>query len=295
MKRLVAVLIALAAPAAAADPTPKDLASYGPGGLRIGDDVLYKDAVDGAAYDATQDLIWFESKGALRVIDLRDPKRAPVVILTKVPAGGFEVGGFSNASFGTIYTDTYLHLELDKKPRISAPNAVYAVADPEGAKKHQRAIRKAVISGRAWITQQLKRAAVTRPSPPTRAEPAAITLPAGTGQCDQYANGCGDAMWFGGSPLQMIVVQAACGDACFRGCALYDPKTKKFAPLGESGEWGALTDQTKVTSCMDVIIAPDDTRFLAGTTVCTVGAKIACTNLDPWQPFAWILPLQGSK
>ncbi|HTJ46629.1 MAG TPA: hypothetical protein VL463_31200 [Kofleriaceae bacterium] len=289
------IVLAVIARTAAADPSvPPDLATYGPGGLRLGDDVLFKDEVDGAAYDPSQDLIWFESKGTLRVVDLRDPKRAVIVILTKMPQTGFEIGGFSNASFGTIYTDVYLHLELAKKPGISAPTAVYAIADPDGAKKHAKQIKKTVISGRAWITAQLKRAAVSRPSPPARAEPAAITLPAGTGQCDQYANGCGDAMWFGDSPLMMVVVQSACGDACFRGCALYDPKSKKFAPLGESGEWGALTDKTAVTNCMDVNIAPDDTRFLSDKKVCILGAKLTCTDLDPWTPFAWVFAPSSS-
>ena len=72
----VAAVLLLSAPAAAAP----QLVSFGDGGVRLGETKLFDKAVDGAAHDAAQELIWFSSAGTLYVIDLRDAARTPVAI-----------------------------------------------------------------------------------------------------------------------------------------------------------------------------------------------------------------------
>src|SRR5262245_38112055 len=91
----VAVLL-LSASAAAAAP---QLVSFGDGGVRLGDTSLYAKAVDGAAFDTAQELIWFRSAGTLYVIDLRDTARTPVAIAKNLPEGGFGISGLSTVDY----------------------------------------------------------------------------------------------------------------------------------------------------------------------------------------------------
>jgi hypothetical protein len=123
---LLASAVLLAARAAAADPVPPNLAVYGDAGVALGSTSLFKGKVDGAVYDAKQDLIWFLSKGALEVIDLRDPAHAAVVIAKNVPSEGFSITGFSTAMFDTDYIGVYVHFDLGAKPTAVGEDGAYA-------------------------------------------------------------------------------------------------------------------------------------------------------------------------
>lgn len=276
--------------AAAADPSvPADLATYSEAGIRIGGDTIYSGKVGFAALDAAQELVWFTSGDTLQVIDLRDPAKKPVVIVKKVPNVGFSLEGFSTVEAGTIPSQVYLVLDVDKRS-VSAGEGVYAVVDQEGTKRLKKDVRKAKLVGGAWLkAQKSRKARAQPPEPKPRPDPPALTLPADTMQCDGYENSCGDTMWLGATPYQLVILVGACGDACFRGCALYDPGKKLFAPIGESAPWGPIKPKLASAPCGDIKLDATGSRFYENTKACTIDAKqVACVDLGDWNAFGWI-------
>lgn len=274
---------------------PPDLAVFGPPGLQVGTTPLYAGQVDGAAYDPSEDLIWFVSAKQLFVIDLRDAHPTAIAIVKNVPEGlgAFAVDGWSKASFQADYTPVYLVLDLTKKPKLAAGTGAYAGIDEESDKQTTRAVKKAKLVGAKWLAAQKGRA--PHAIPPAREKPANVTLPPGAGQCEDETM-CGDASWLGGSPYQVVLTEHSCGDACHTGCVLYDPKSKKFASALADGAWGALDDKTEKMSCIGYDAEPSGAHYFGdGNKVCTLGAgKMACVDLEPLTPFAWILPAQAA-
>jgi hypothetical protein len=289
MKRpayLLASTVVLAARAAAADPAiPPNLAVYGDGGLQLGSVSLFKDPVSGAVVDKKQDLIWFESKGTLEVIDLRDPARAPVVIATKLPTDGFQIQGVSETSFQSDYIGVYIRFDFGKKPSATAEEGLYYEVDEDGNAKIKKKAKKISIVGKKWIAAQQGRKANTLPA--DRADPPHVTIPQSfLDQCEE-ADVCGTTAWVGGSPYQTLVVNHSCGDACHVACVLYDPAKKTYAsPLADGG-WGPLTDKTTTGDC-GFDVEPGNARYAGGSKLCTLGAKMTCTDLGPWTELAWI-------
>jgi hypothetical protein len=285
---LVASALLLAA-SAHADPTvPADLAVFGDGGLRVGGQVLFQGEVAGAALDTAQDLVWFTSKGTVQVIDLRDPTRTPVVIIDQMEGASVQVTGFSSAEINTVPSSTFLSLALGKKPRLHGEKGIYAEVDEDAAKHQLKALKKAKLVGAAWIKAQLGRKPRAIAAPAARPAPAAVALPPGMGHCED-TGGCGNATWLAGTPYQLVVVMGACGDACYEGCALYDPAKKVFAGLGDSATWGPMTDDIKNVGCTSVATDPSGGRYFVESAVCTIDAKqLACTDLKPWTAFGWI-------
>src|SRR5262245_19531646 len=122
---IVAAAIALAPRVAAAKlvsmaPIPDDVAVFGAGGIQIGEVRVFSGPVDGAAFDADDDLIWFVSKGTLEVIDLRAPRRPAIVIAKGLPTASFQIAGWSHASFASDDTGVYPLLRLDKRSTVEA-------------------------------------------------------------------------------------------------------------------------------------------------------------------------------
>jgi hypothetical protein len=290
MKRLAPVLasaVLLAARAAAADPVPPNLAVYGDTGVALGSTSLFKGKVSGAVHDPKQDLIWFLTDGTLEVIDLRDPAHAPVVIAKHVPSEGFSITGLSEVFFDTDYIGVYVHFDFGAKPTAVGEDGAYAGVDSESDDKIKKKAKKISIVGKKWLAAQQGRKANT--VPPDRAAPPKVTLPNGIGQCDDTTL-CGDASWLGTAPYQVIVVNQSCGDACHVECALYDPAKKAYAsPLADGG-WAALTDKTDLGACNGFLVEPGNARYAGGNKVCTLGAKMACTDLGAWTAFDWITP-----
>jgi hypothetical protein len=288
----------LAARAAHADvAVPPDLAVYGDDGLRVGDQLLYKGQVSGAALDAAQDLIWFASKQGVEVIDLRDPKRTPILIVDHAEFPAFEITGLS-----TVFLDqaasAILQIDLGKKPTVSAQIAQngYAGLDPAGAKRARAQLKKARLVGGAWIKAQQGRKPRTIAEPAKRPDPPDVTMPAGTTHSDGGdAGGPAHAIWLGGTSYQLVQTAYFCGDSCYQGCVLYDPAKKKFAPLGDSGTWGAIAADTKNAACYDLTVDASGTRYYDQQVVCTLDPKqLTCTDLKPWTAFAWITASSGT-
>ena len=280
-----AILIAGSASADPAATVPAGLAVYGDGGLAIGGTVLFKGPVTGAALDAKQDLLWFESDGTLEVIDLRDAARTPVVIATKIPTTSFSIGGFSEAHFQDEYTGVNIHFDVDKKPSASAEDGLYAEVDEDGAARIKKQAKKIKIVGKKWIAAQQKR--VPNAAPAARQDPPHVTLAKDILDNCESPDICGTTSWLGGSPYQTIAVSHSCGDACHVGCMLYDPAKKQFAaPLADGG-WGALADTSGAGDC-SFEVEPGNARYAGGSKVCTLGAKMTCSDLGGWNVLAWI-------
>lgn len=295
---LLAALVAPAAadkvavPTTAAPAIPADLAVFGPGGLQVGATVLYTQQVDGAAYDAKQDLIWFVSKRQLFVVDLRDAKPAPIAIAKNLPEGlaSFGVGGLSTADWQTDYAGVYPQFSIDKKVKASAEVGAYADVDPEADASHKKAIKKIKIVGAKWVTAQKDRK--PHDVPADRGEAPKVTLPAGVGECSEE-DLCGQATWLGDTAYQAVLIKHDCGDACHTECVLYDPKAKKFAPGLADGTWGAVKSDMDGMSCIGLAVEPGGGHYFSneGNKVCTLGAgKMTCVDLEPLVPFAWIAP-----
>lgn len=302
----IVTLAALAAPALAdkvdipqpaAVAIPTDLGVFGAGGLSIGGTAITGASVDGAAYDPAQDLVWFVGGRQLFVVDLRDPHPAPIVIAKNLPEelGSFEITGMSSASYEIDYAAVFpmFHIGAKGKVDVAAGDGAYEGVDEVSDKHTQRAVKKIKIVGKKWLAAQKDRKAhpVAKND---RAEPPKATLPAGRGQCEDE-DMCGGAQWLGDSAYQAVLIEHSCGDACHTACVLYDPKTKKFAPALAPGAWGPLADDASTMSCIGFAVEPGGARYFGDGDpehhmVCTLGAKLTCTDLGAWRPFAWITP-----
>jgi hypothetical protein len=278
-----------AAPPVAAPALLADLAVFGDGGLQLGSTALVSGPVTSAAYDPDEDLVWLISKGALKVIDLRDPKRTAVVIAKNLPTAGFEVTGLGHVARDIDYAAVYTIIHLDQKGKVEVGHGAYGGIDEQGDKRLARAVKKVKFVGGKWLAAQKSRkanAAATK-----RADPPTIKLPTGVGSCEDETF-CGQAMWLEPSPYQIVIVEHSCGDACHESCVLYDPARKQFASLLADGGWTAKADTVTPAGCdsFGYRAEPGGGHYFGETTLCTLGGKMTCTDLGAWTPFAWITP-----
>lgn len=275
MRALILVLL-LAIPSTA---SAGNAIAYGETGIRVGADVVVKGKVDGAAYDPAMDLVWFTTKGTLQVLDLRTPKAKPVVIVKKMPDVGFWVNGASTASWNTDYTAAYMTLDLTKKkPKLAAGEGAYGPVDQDATDKLKKKIKKAKLVGQRWLAKLAKRplSAVTIPTPAPQPN---VTLPADMCHADDVAD-CGSSISFGTTAYQLVTTELSCGDACYTACALYDPKTKKWAdPDAPDSKW----DKTAESGPCDGYFFDSDGKTYVNTTMrCTLGSPIQCSDDTPW-------------
>jgi hypothetical protein len=289
MRRALILLFLCIPTIAAAEP---QLVSFGETGLQLGSTSLYAKAVDGAAHDPAQELIWFRSAGTLYVIDLRDPARKPVAIATKFPDGGFKVEGFSNADYSTTYSGLFPTLVAGKSSKIKTGMGAYGGIWEDQDADAKKAIKKIKLTGKKWLTKQAKRVARTSPAAPTVATLSGkivkITLP--DDACDGAGVECGDTAAFGDTAYQLIVVSSGCGDACHASCVFYDPKTKKFADPLTTTAWTASVPPDIGASCF-----PENYglraggEYFSGSARCKVAASgTTCTAAEGWNHVGWV-------
>jgi hypothetical protein len=281
---VVASMVAAAAAwprGAAAEP---QLVSYGTSGLRLGEVSLFDGAVDTAAVDRAQDLIWFTSKKTLQVIDLRAEAPKPVVIAKKLPDSSFSVTGVSNAAALAYPWQEHLSLAFDKKPRFEVAGHEECYSDPKECARATRAFAKAVakikLVGKKWLAAQRGRPPRAVTTWPAESRPDVVF------QTEVWCDGCGMATSFGDTGYQRVVTGYTCGDSCATGYALYDPKTGMFTPLGESGGW-TVTPQGFGNDA-DPQFYGDGTRYTTLTAVCTLGDPQRCTREDGHYYLGWV-------
>jgi hypothetical protein len=281
---LVLVVVAIATPAVAQPAAVQETIAFGDGGLRVGSNVVVKSKVDAAAYDPAMELVWFTSKGTLQVLDLRDPKAKPVVIVKKMPQVGFAIVGASQASHDVDYVQAYLLLDVSKKkPKIVAEEGAYGPVDQAATNKLKKKIKKAKLVGQKWLKRLVKRA-LTSVTVPTPAAQAKVEVPPEMCETDD-AEECGSAISFGQTPYHLVTTVLTCGDACHAACVLYDPKTKKFAdPDGEVdtgiSSWKNAVEDTG--PCDGYHFAADAYSYYNGSSVCNVDRDGVACGTDQW-------------
>jgi hypothetical protein len=282
---LIFVVGTLGAGVARAEP---QLLAYGELGVRSGDVTIFEGPVEGATYDAAQDLVWFKSKGTLQVIDLRAATPAPILIAKKMPFGAFAIEGVSNAAFDTDYAGIYPVLDIGTKTTVGTGSGAYGNIWNENDRADKKAIKKIQIVGKKWLKAQRKRkpngaAQVSRLWP---SFDATVTLPAGEWMCDGGGLGCGDAGQFGTTGYQLVVMESSCGDACGASCVLYDPRTGLWAsPLEEQSSWS--TTIGKPGDCWGYGLRDDGAYFL-GSQRCTITDEVRCVQAPGWSYFGWV-------
>ncbi len=294
---VVCVLVSLAPRGARADSGVRAideaadarLLSYGKQGLRLGTKLLAAGAVDAAAYDPAQDLIWLLRKGTLMVLDLRVDGGKPVAIAKKWPQQAFEVRGLSSVTHDVDYAGLYpvLDLTAPKKPKIAEGSGAYGGLWEDQDKAARKQLKKVKIVGQKWLKQQANRARrELLPGPPEETL-APVALPEGMGECDDPAD-CGTAQRFGATPFQLVLVAVRCGDACSSECVLHDVSRKRFATPAETGAWGKTATPGACTGYgFDVLT----TTYFSGTSVCMVDASgIRCREQTVGTPFGWLDP-----
>jgi hypothetical protein len=274
---LVVFLLGLVVLGSARVASADDAIAFSDSGLRLGATVIYPKPVDGAAYDPALDLIWFTSKNTLQVIDLRDAKHKPILIAKKFPKVGFLIAGVSKADFNADYTSAYAALEIGKKSKITAEDGVYAPVDQDSTDKLKKSIKKARLVGTKWLKKLAKRT-VRSVTVPTPAPLPNVKLPPDLCQSDD-PDSCGEATSFGTTELQLVVTEYSCGDACYTGCVLYDPASKKFAAPLETSTWGK---DAKADGCDDYAFDADGKTYYKDTMRCVLDKGVTCTNDTPW-------------
>lgn len=273
------------ASAPASAPVSEVAIAYGKAGVKVGDTPVFAGPVDAAAWDSAQDLVWFTSKSTLFVIDLRVPQRTAVSIAEKMPAGSFGVSGVSTADSGTSYAGVYPVLVFSEKTGIDQGSGAYGGIWEDQDKDARQKIARISIVGTAWLASQVGRS----PSAP-RAKAATfggarrVALPKGVGECDDREM-CGTATAFGPTPYRLVVISHSCGDACYTGCALYSPASKKYTHPEAGGAWGARPEGAG--ACEGHVFSPSGTSYLNGQTICRIGATIVCTQTEDWKYVGW--------
>ncbi len=282
----MAIVCALAVPGVAhADSRPL---AFGDGGIKLENDVLFEDAVEGAAYDPAQDLVWFVSKGTLMVIDLRLDDIDPVKIATGLPEGAFAIEGVSTADYlsddwALPYPVLRFTAKKGKKASIRTETPPEVGAYPKEDKKALKAIKKIKLVGKKWLAAQQKRARRTVAAADSTKP--RVSLPESMNACETEAL-CGTARSLG-TRYELVVVEDACTEVCATSCLLYDPVRGTFASLAQPvAEWGGAWPAT--ANCADDYrICHEDTRYSVGSFLCTIGDTITCTESKGWTYFGW--------
>jgi hypothetical protein len=261
-----------------------DAIAYGAGGLRLGADVIYPRPVTAAGYDAKMDLVWFVSKGSLQVIDLRDAKYKPVVVVKKFPDVDFMISGLSTADSATGPTDVYADIELGKKNKVRPLEGAWAAPDPEQrVEAMKKKIRKLKVVGSKWLKKLAQRAPRTTDLIAASTAMPEVKPPVEMCTGDyEGGDGCGAMQTFGNTGLGLAEVSMSCGDACYTECVLYDPKTKLWAdPVSPSSAWGK---KAETGDCWGYSFDRDGKNYYIAKTHCTIGDKgITCTEDEAWR------------
>ena len=266
---------------------PPELAiAYGNLGVRLGDESIFKGIVGAAAWDSSQELVWFTSKSTLYVIDLRDSQRQAVPIAEKMPEGSFGISGVSTADSGSAYAGIYPIIVISAKPRVDHGSGAYGEIWEEQDKAARKLISKIKITGAQWLTAQIGRKprAGEAAVPSTFTAVGRVSLPKGAGDCEDPKS-CGQAALFGSTVYRLIVTSQSCGDACHTGCTLYDPASKMYTNPGAGGAWGASPNQS--ATCTDYLFSQSGNSYLVGKAICQIGATINCAQADEWNYVGW--------
>jgi len=185
-----------------------------------------------AAPDAERDLVWLRDDHKLDVLDLRGKAFAAVTVVT-FPDKAMEKLG-QHITEPPMWTDKFVSVML-ASPCAKA-TGLRLEWDHNGEStadwaKGFRAVAK------DWFTAEQKRAKHPLGPDPFPSTAKKHKVPGNVGTCrvdakEEYGKSrCGQAIPFGATGAELVVVGADAERCPASQCQLYDPKTKKFSPV----------------------------------------------------------------
>jgi hypothetical protein len=222
--------------------------------------------------DAQRDLVWLRGERALDVLDLRATSLAPVTVVT-YPDGALEKLGAELAEPPRWSSDRALFVQVATPCRRSAGLVLEWARDGASAAAWAAGFRAVAKS---WLFAEERR---TRnelgPEPyPTghlrRKAPANVGTCKHDGRTEVGRRRCGEAVPFGGTGLELVVVGASTERCPAEQCALVNPRSKKVSPVP-----GFALDDEAAASCGPFWFDRTGRFFLVGERVCT--ATLECT------------------
>jgi hypothetical protein len=204
--------------------------------------------IGAAMIDAVWELVWFVKDRKLWVLDLRDAKPAPRVMITDVPEwAGFRVVTDDGEAIEAAPQVIVLNWGPEESLVEVNENAIHYEDGKRDAEvrfdRQKAAAGKAKLAADAtdWLKAnkgRKSRASAVGAIKPFLLAPDKLLLP---GLCEDDDPVCGRHTALGATGLRLVIVRPTCdgddGNACGRRCAVYDPVKKRFSSLFEPTNW----------------------------------------------------------
>ncbi|HWO14682.1 MAG TPA: hypothetical protein VNN80_34505 [Polyangiaceae bacterium] len=217
--------------------------------------------VSRALYDAALELVWLEG-AELRVVDLRRPERAPIVVVRDWPGTSslsIKHPASYVASNETCDVGDTIDVTWDEHPRV------YRVAEDSGDLP--------VVAG-DWLGAELQRAPrelTPEPAFSLLHEQPFVQLPPGVGRCVEDPGECGRVVSFGSLGLQLVLAVTLRGDCWHPYCLFRDPASGAFSSPLAGERWKG--DGNRPGPCGEYAFDRAGSSFLVGTRLCGPGGE----------------------
>lgn len=263
-----------------------------PVAVLAGKDGLYAVSMDGARrktlvqgpvywveVDNRAQVVWFGQSAAktatVSLFDLQATAVQPEVICTGLPVNEpvsicYAMGKESKCLNTGLSQSAQAFVTIDAKTvSIGAMAGLLDVVDPDMAKKHDRAVKKARLAKNAkerllTLTRRSVDRTVSGAVPPA-ADLERLASISEQG-CEEDPSYCGQANRVPGTPYWVVVFGYSCGDGCYTMTQLYDPRTAEFLDLANPTR-RAKQPITSAEEFHQAWVAPDGQAILMGSTI----------------------------
>lgn len=234
-----------------------------------------------AVHDGALDLVWLRRDAGIDVVDLRAPGPATAKTLVTAPPKALDKLGdhFSepphwNPAEVVIFLGTPCH---------QATGVTLSWAKGGAGTQSYSENVKAVA--KEWFAAEEHR--IRREQTPGFAQkiPRPHKVPKAIGTChvdikeELGRDDCGHGLVFGATGAEIVVVSANADKCPATQCRLYDPATKKYAPVP-----GVAEDDPEARSCGPFVFDASGTSYLVGDKVCS---GRTCTSVGT-QAIGWL-------
>jgi hypothetical protein len=225
---------------------------------------------DSVLYDPALELIWYIEKAQLRVLDLRAPDDAPVVL-----ARGMQ-------DIDSIAVRRGTHAVSPHDSCDGSFGVLNWTAEPTLVSDEGDAVP---LEGRGWLQAQHSRSARKLP-PRSFFLDDKVALPEGLAECEDEET-CGTSVLFGNRGWQLVLVtQTNEGDCPVSACLLRDPQSGQFATPPSPGRWGQ-PGQVPAGSCGPYFFDELGEAALVDSSLCVAGKP--CTSVHG-TALGWLTP-----
>jgi hypothetical protein len=222
--------------------------------------------VSRALYDSALELVWLEG-AELRVVDLRQPERAPVVIVREWPGTSslsIKHPASHVASNETCDVGDPIFFDWDEHPRVSGVG--------------ERNVDLPLVATE-WLSAELHRAPRALMHERTFSllhQQPFVALPPGVGHCVDDPGECGRVVAFGGLGLELVLATTLRGDCWHPYCLFREPASGAFSSPLPGERWRG--EGNRPGPCGEYHFDRAGTSFLEGTRLC--GASGACRDVN---------------